>query len=256
MINRISELAIVIGGDGFLVTPDSVNTGTDTITASAHGLRDGMKIRYDNANWTIGGLTDQADYFVISATTNTFQLSTTLGGSAVNLTSQSGSGSAFRMSPIKLKNINEGVDNAATFGYSTDRIDINTEDGQTVNIGVNNGLNIAVLRENEWSANLDYITENQLDCWVSGLTPSGFLAIGGRDDGANEVYRTKLVKNDQFTNPFSMYLTVTQVSLTGYENDIGVYESGWYEGENALSIFKWADADGDGVANGWEGSGS
>ena len=105
MINRISKLAIV-DETSYSAAAAAVNTSTEVITISAHGLVDGCKLRYDDTNLDITGLTDQSDYFVINATTNTFQLSATRGGSAVNLTAASGSGTFLYVSPIYLSNIN------------------------------------------------------------------------------------------------------------------------------------------------------
>jgi hypothetical protein len=71
----------------------SVDTGTDTFTINAHGLEDGEVVRFfDGGSATLGGLTDGESYFVISSTTNTFQLSETRGGSAVALSGTLGSG--------------------------------------------------------------------------------------------------------------------------------------------------------------------
>lgn len=66
----------------------AVDTGTDTITINGHGFRTGYNVVYSNGTGSdIGGLTDGNEYYVINATTNTFQLSATEGGSAINLTS-------------------------------------------------------------------------------------------------------------------------------------------------------------------------
>jgi len=73
-----------------------VTEGTDTINVTGHGLRNGMTVLYFSNNTVIGGLSQYGDYYVVNATTNTFQLSATDGGSAVNLTSD-GAGTQFFM---------------------------------------------------------------------------------------------------------------------------------------------------------------
>lgn len=67
----------------------SVNAATDTFTVSAHGRTNGDQIIITaDANGTLaGGLpVTPAIVYVINATTNTFQASLTLGGTAINLT--------------------------------------------------------------------------------------------------------------------------------------------------------------------------
>jgi hypothetical protein len=64
----------------------SVNTTSDTITSNAHGLVNGAQVNYNNQGGaSITGLTSGNDYYVVNATTNTFQLSATLGGAAIDL---------------------------------------------------------------------------------------------------------------------------------------------------------------------------
>ena len=69
------------------IPTSGVNVGTDVITKTNHGWSNGQQIKY----WSIGGsaitgLTDQTVYHVIDATTDTFKVSATSGGSAINLT--------------------------------------------------------------------------------------------------------------------------------------------------------------------------
>ena len=69
-----------------------IDYATETITIANHGLADGNEVTYSNGGGTdIGGLTTGTNYFVVSASTDTFKLSATLGGSAINLTAPSGS---------------------------------------------------------------------------------------------------------------------------------------------------------------------
>lgn len=66
----------------------TVDAGTDTFTSASHGLTNGKKVRVRNTDGNLpGGLSGSTTYYVIAAATNTFQLSTTQGGSAVNVTS-------------------------------------------------------------------------------------------------------------------------------------------------------------------------
>lgn len=71
--------------------PADVNTGTDTITITSHGFTNGTEVAFDSTGTLPGGLSSGVSYFVINSAANTFQVSETSGGGAVDITSQ-GSG--------------------------------------------------------------------------------------------------------------------------------------------------------------------
>ena len=244
MINRISELAII---DETSYAPTSINTSTDVITLAGHGLINGCKLRYDSTNWTIGGLTDQSDYFVVNVTTDTFQLSETLNGSVIDLTSQSGSGIAFYVSPILLKNISDGVDGSSTFGFNSEELTVTIEDGQTHFYGVEDAFDIRTLKDSDYASNLSQIADNGRNVYVSGLTPSGFIVIGDKQTSSS----VKLVYNKQFSNPFAYSLLITKTDMPLWNGESSLFEGGMWSGENGLGIHLWGDNDSDGVADGW-----
>lgn len=67
---------------------ESVDTSGDTLTMTSHGLSNGQRVEVWSPVGTVpGGLTEFTAYYVVGAATNTIQLATTLGGSAINLTS-------------------------------------------------------------------------------------------------------------------------------------------------------------------------
>lgn len=63
-----------------------VTEASDTINITSHGLTDGTQVSYSSTGSAIGGLTSGNKYFVVSSATNSFKLSLTSGGSAINLT--------------------------------------------------------------------------------------------------------------------------------------------------------------------------
>lgn len=71
-------------------TVDAADVTADTITSNGHGLVNTDRvIAFNVAGETIPtGITEGAAYFVVGAATDTFQISTTSGGAAVNLTGQ------------------------------------------------------------------------------------------------------------------------------------------------------------------------
>jgi hypothetical protein len=79
-----------------------------TVNRQAHGYTNGMKISFDTVVTTTGIVPTQF-YYVISATTNTFQLSATQGGTAITLTNN-GSGTIlpYKQAMIKITSVNAG----------------------------------------------------------------------------------------------------------------------------------------------------
>ena len=65
--------------------PVTFADSTDTVNRTAHGYTDGMQVQFFNITTTTGIVNGQF-YYVINATANTFQISATLGGSALSLT--------------------------------------------------------------------------------------------------------------------------------------------------------------------------
>jgi len=83
------DLFAVIGtkygiGDGIDFTVTAAN---DTIDLVAHGLSNGTLLRLTSTDTLPAGLSTETDYYVVEAATNTFKLSTTEGGAAVDITS-------------------------------------------------------------------------------------------------------------------------------------------------------------------------
>lgn len=75
----------------------AVDTGTSTITDVAHGMTEGYVVEYYHGGGSvIGGLTNYTNYYLVNVTDDTYQLSETPGGSAINLTSV-GSGSTHQV---------------------------------------------------------------------------------------------------------------------------------------------------------------
>lgn len=69
-----------------------VDTGADTIAETAHGMSNGDPVRLTTTGTLPGGLDLGTDYYVVNANPNDFQLSLTVGGGAVDITSAAGGG--------------------------------------------------------------------------------------------------------------------------------------------------------------------
>jgi microcystin-dependent protein len=65
-----------------------VDTGTNTITETAHGLSNGQRLYLTSTGTIPAGLASFTKYFIVGAAANTFQLALTSGGAAIDITSQ------------------------------------------------------------------------------------------------------------------------------------------------------------------------
>jgi hypothetical protein len=71
----------------------AVATGTDTITIPDHNLQNGDVVRFTNSGGALPtGLTSSHPYYVISRAADTFKVSATSGGSAVDISAAAGTG--------------------------------------------------------------------------------------------------------------------------------------------------------------------
>ncbi len=68
--------------------PAGVDTTGETITIVGHTFVNGDQIYYESSGTVIGGLTARNYYFIVQVSGDTFKLSSTQGGGAINLTSQ------------------------------------------------------------------------------------------------------------------------------------------------------------------------
>ncbi len=66
--------------------PVTADAATERLTKAAHGLAAGTRVRFTTADTLPGGLALNTTYYVVNPTLDTFQVSATPGGAAVNIT--------------------------------------------------------------------------------------------------------------------------------------------------------------------------
>jgi hypothetical protein len=86
------DIAIETSSTTFNVAPSDVNTSTEEITISSHGLTTGDSLTYTQGTANIGGLATGNQYYAIVINTNTIKLAVSdanaSAGTAIDLTSQ------------------------------------------------------------------------------------------------------------------------------------------------------------------------
>jgi len=93
--SKYSTLKGSLSGSGSISVPQTtkngtitaINTGTEFFTSVAHGLVNGDQVFIDSTGTMPAPLERKVVYYVINKTVDTFQLSLTSGGSAINVTS-------------------------------------------------------------------------------------------------------------------------------------------------------------------------
>lgn len=96
--------------------PEDVDFDADTITIANHDYANGDRVLFSNSSTLPTPLVSTAFYYVVSAATNTFKVSTSLGGSAVDLTF-CGEGSTSITSDISVLTFDNIPDNIANSSY-------------------------------------------------------------------------------------------------------------------------------------------
>lgn len=90
-VKMTALIAKLNADDGSIITngfaPGDVTPGTDTIAIAAHGFSDNDIVYFTSTGTLPGGLSTNTKYYIISSTAGTFKVSTSFGGSAVDITS-------------------------------------------------------------------------------------------------------------------------------------------------------------------------
>jgi hypothetical protein len=173
-----------------------VDVATDTITINGHNLDNGDAVLYTapvHPAYDLGGLTSASSYFVVNATTNTFQLSATSGGAAINLT-QSNNITFDGNDATVVDTTNDKIIAANTFADGDEVLYVN---GGGVDIGgLTNNTNYFVINATA--------TEFQLSTTSGGvpitLTDNYVVAIDSTDVAVVDTTNDKIVIANTFSD--------------------------------------------------------
>jgi hypothetical protein len=173
-----------------------VSPAADTITITGHDFADGDEVTYNvpaAPASALGGLTDGTNYFIISATANTFQLSATSGGSAIDITANPEV--TFDADDNAIKDtVNDKIIISNTF---TNGDYVTYTNGGGVDIGgLTDGSNYYIVGATA--------SEFQLSATSGGaaidLTPDASVTVSGNDPSEIDVSNNKIVTSNTFSN--------------------------------------------------------
>jgi TP901-1 family phage major tail protein len=185
--NILLKMSNHLAGEAVTFTASS-----DLVTLNNHGLANGDLVQFDTIVTTTGIVVD-TDYYVISATTNTFQVALTSGGSAINLISD-GTGTLGDSYQIL------GGLRSKSFSFNSEAIDITTHDSS------------------EWKKILDSAGIRSVSLSGSGVYENGTVMNRARSRAfANQNTSFQLIINadgDYFQGCFK----ITSLELSGDYN--------------------------------------
>ena len=110
------------------------------------------------------------------------------------------------LNTVELVNVMEGVDGAATFGYSLETVAVQVEDNQTQQYKHIHTFDVRVL-----DAGGDNAT---IDGWIAEQKPVDIVGIGV--DGYFQFDNVKLTRNKQYDEVFASAFLATAETLTSY----------------------------------------
>lgn len=150
---------------------DTVNTFTftaavdDTITATAHGLSNGDIIRVASSSALPAGLAAATNYYVINAATDTFKVSTSYGGGAVNITD---TGTGTHTATVRITGTAKHIDRYVTAGSGA-------EEYVPVWIGTDGNYN---QKDGNTTGSVEYIAALRLSNAINAVSKQQYVVPG------------------------------------------------------------------------------
>jgi len=167
---------------GFNALSGVANTTDFITTSSAHTLSDGDRVQYLVAagNTAIGGLTNAASYYVVSANTTAFKVAATSGGDAINVTaSVSETGHTLRRLDF--------IDIASNILQDDDIVTYKTAAGNTAVTGLANNTSYYVIGANTGGVYLSATADGARIALTPGASETGHSLTGQTATGVASV---------------------------------------------------------------------
>lgn len=169
---------------GYLEAACTVDTGTEVLTCNGHGLSNDDVVTFFAPTTLMAGLTMGNTYYVVNKDTNTFQVSTSVGGGAVDITS-SGTGTQY-----VAKITGAGTSGSPWVGYGSGVIQYALRQG---NLATWAATGNRLFLSNVAAFTLK-MTVKMSDLATSGTKPFAFL--GGWDNGGSITVSTPMGELD------------------------------------------------------------
>lgn len=245
LFNVLNDDNLAFGvGTGTVFTADDA---TDIITSSMHGLSNGDVVFLRSSTTLPAGLSADTAYYVISSTTNTFQLSATLGGSAINIT-DTGTGTHSWYTTFKLPDMQSKVPMgysggaAPTVAFNFVDADVNTSNEQITvdsNTYLYTGQAVALTTDGVLPTGLSATTYYiiRVSATVVQLATSRANAVAGTAvnitaaaGGGTHTLTLTLTQRDMGAEGGEENHTLTEAELAAHQHDASTYDGGGSDG--------------------------
>lgn len=176
-------------------TSGVANTTEFITTTASHGFSNGDRVVYlvPASNTAVSGLTNAASYYIVNANTTAFKLSLTVGGSAVDITSDANN-------ETHVLQRRDFVEIASNILQNTDPVTYTTAAGNTVISGLANNTTYYAIDANSSGVYLASTPNGSRITLVPGATETGHSLTGA---------------------------TATAVATVGGATNKGVVHAGW-----------------------------
>jgi surface protein len=173
--------------------PVTFTDSTNTVNRTAHGYQNGMTISFDTIVTTTG-ITATQTYFVVNAAADTFQVSSTLGGAAIDL-------------------VNDGSGTILPFKQVVVTVTPVSGDFTACNLN---------LKHNQSGLQNGYAT-GWLDIALAGNYTS--LNINGSGSIVRHIYQQANILSSALTSYSSLFETITPGIIAPLQNIVGINSS-------------------------------
>ncbi len=193
-----------------------VNSSTERITITNHGFENNNKVTFSGTSPT--GITNDLTYYIVNKTTNDFQISTSLGGSPLDITAVAGT-SRIAQSTIKLVYTDNGdadlvTQSSPVTGWADPSV-IQYGDGEDASLNevLLSGLSSQELSIQDSARSLERVINKDPNSPVNAYYLSGLNDLPGI---------LLLESRSLIDDPF--YLGFSEEFLDGFGNPIAVFE--------------------------------
>jgi len=189
---------------GFTFADADVSVASDTITLTGHGMANDTAVTLTSSGTLPAGFTSATTYYVVTTATDTFKLSATSGGAAINITAAIGGGTHRGTTGA-----GSAAQNIRDTAVSLSRV-INRYASSTVYayyISGSSDLPGKLLYEERSIGGASFaVVSSRSPCWNPDLPTSGTTESSTNDSYANGLYFSK--QNQPESSPLTQFFTV------------------------------------------------
>ena len=154
---------------------------------------------------------------------------------------------------VNLIPVTDGVDNAAVFGIGNEHNSLGVANGQAYLSDGSPSLEISVLKPSSSDVTqIESWSDNQTDVYVAAVTVDGGFFFGDKQTTTGAI---KMTTNEALTDNDLYTVNISRRTTPGFDPSTGLYQGGFWAGDNLIGGYQWGDKDSSGIADGWSAAG-